>query len=139
MRVCMRRAQPAQMLLLFYSDESYAMLGINATFTALSCNTTCMYGSCTGSTCLCQPGYSGTWCDQVACPNNCSAHGVCVNECVCDDGFSGDDCSIATLPNTWRQLTTAAGGFTARFGQSAVYDADADAMWFEASRPSVVA
>ena len=50
--------------------------------------------------CECPMNMTGWNCDQIACPNNCSAHlnqGNCVEDdrsfCNCSRGFSGDDCS----------------------------------------------
>ncbi|KAK0132071.1 Tenascin [Merluccius polli] len=55
-------------------------------------------GSCG---CVCEPGWSGVNCTEVACPGACHAQGHCVDgTCHCFQGFSGDDCQQrACLPD----------------------------------------
>jgi len=80
-------------------------------------------GKCETSTgnCVCQLGYEGAACERMACPKQCSNHGICTSMreaaslfngyslnrsvaytlwdadqifgCVCDVGFEGADCS----------------------------------------------
>ncbi|KAJ8339423.1 hypothetical protein SKAU_G00362090 [Synaphobranchus kaupii] len=53
-------------------------------------------GSCG---CVCEPGWTGPNCTEVACPNHCQDQGRCVDgKCVCFEGFTGDDCNIEVCP-----------------------------------------
>lgn len=77
-------------------------------------------------TCVCRDGFHGRACSRLACPNDCSQHGVCqdmghyasvkdpgegevyryddvwdsgkVFGCNCDEGFFGPDCSLRHCP-----------------------------------------
>lgn len=53
------------------------------------------HGSCLGSACVCQPGWSGARCNIKACDDRCNEHGQCINgTCVCHRGFNGKYCGI---------------------------------------------
>jgi len=74
-------------------------------------------GTCNRDTgeCECFDGYSGSGCAQLACPNDCSGHGVCrrlaeqntdytswdrhkTTTCICDPGYENVDCSDRICP-----------------------------------------
>jgi len=73
-------------------------------------------GRCEYSSCICDHGYSGTFCEHINCPNSfcyddldiwsserchhCSGHGNCIeSKCHCDNGWIGHDCSFRDCPN----------------------------------------
>jgi hypothetical protein len=62
-------------------------------------NSSLSKGSCVAGKCVCQNGYTGTFCDAFSCraPNCNSANGggVCTgaNTCTCNSGFSLPDCT----------------------------------------------
>lgn len=74
-------------------------------------NQNCGYGKClsTGtcaSTCVCDPGYNGTNCEQkldICLSNPCLNNGVCASNnndrwtCQCAPGFTGPRCSVALI------------------------------------------
>jgi len=49
--------------------------------------------------CLCQPGFSGDYCEVAhSCQGQCSGHGECVNgKCICECGYDGEACDRAAL------------------------------------------
>ena len=60
------------------------------------------HGSCSGGTCSCRSGYSGSSCgtppDLCEYPThvNCGSHGSCSGgTCSCTDGYSGSSCAVA--------------------------------------------
>lgn len=70
-------------------------------------------GACDRKTgeCVCEPGFEGSACQRVACPNDCSGHGKCrlissndkwednrIQQCYCDGGYQGPDCSQRICP-----------------------------------------
>uniref|UniRef100_A0A674K3X4 Fibrillin 3 n=1 Tax=Terrapene triunguis TaxID=2587831 RepID=A0A674K3X4_9SAUR len=60
-----------------------------------TCNVRCMNGgSCNEESCLCQKGYTGTYCGQPVCENGCQNGGRCIgpNRCACVYGFTGPQC-----------------------------------------------
>ncbi|XP_010072873.1 PREDICTED: fibrillin-2-like, partial [Pterocles gutturalis] len=60
-----------------------------------TCNVRCMNGgSCSEESCLCQKGYTGTYCGQPVCENGCQNGGRCIgpNRCACVYGFTGPQC-----------------------------------------------
>ncbi|XP_039615423.1 fibrillin-2 isoform X1 [Polypterus senegalus] len=59
------------------------------------CNIRCMNGGiCSEEQCKCQKGYTGTYCSQSICDNDCQNGGRCVgpNRCACIYGFTGPQC-----------------------------------------------
>ncbi|CAN0399749.1 unnamed protein product, partial [Discosporangium mesarthrocarpum] len=86
--------------------------------------------------CICPPGYTGSACQRLECPNNCSGKGLCATlsqaaemygmtrnagvgsyvyslwdadmstMCVCDWGYTGADCSLRLCPKGDDPLTT---------------------------------
>uniref|UniRef100_A0A663MPD5 Fibrillin 3 n=1 Tax=Athene cunicularia TaxID=194338 RepID=A0A663MPD5_ATHCN len=63
--------------------------------TVQTCNVRCMNGgSCSEESCLCQKGYTGTYCGQPVCENGCQNGGRCIgpNRCACVYGFTGPQC-----------------------------------------------
>ena len=67
--------------------------------TKLTCPNCSGHGNCDTSTglCTCTGGYTGTNCDTIPCPNNCSGnYGTCNTStgiCTCTYGFTGTDCA----------------------------------------------
>ncbi|XP_068508852.1 tenascin isoform X3 [Syngnathus scovelli] len=44
--------------------------------------------------CTCEPGWKGSNCTDMECPENCEDHGHCEDgKCVCDEPWTGSDCS----------------------------------------------
>jgi hypothetical protein len=75
-------------------------------------------GTCNRSSglCECYAGFEGEGCTRMACPNDCSGHGVCKRaidnnsdfvgwdayksqRCTCDGGYTGTDCSMRICPS----------------------------------------
>lgn len=82
--------------------------------TRVLCGNGCSgHGVCnvTTATCVCDLGYTGTWCGKVklpsVCPSACSGHGRCTNEgtCECYFGFEGAACQTAVDPCPCRHGT----------------------------------
>lgn len=67
----------------------------------LNCNNG-YYDSTTGK-CVCNTGYTGTYCDTAVdlCAGiTCSGHGTCANGvCTCNTDYYGDDCSVQCTEN----------------------------------------
>ncbi|EPY80078.1 tenascin isoform 1 [Camelus ferus] len=68
-------------------------------FSTEGCGCNChLRGQCLDGQCVCDEGFTGEDCSQVACPSDCNdqgneEHGRCVDgRCVCQDGFAGEDC-----------------------------------------------
>lgn len=60
------------------------------------------HGSYRNSQCFCDPGFSGSTCNEaIACLNHCSERGTCsMGLCFCEPGFTGSDCSVSlSCPN----------------------------------------
>jgi hypothetical protein len=53
------------------------------------------HGTCSGGTCSCRDGFSGSRCQTDPCADiSCGAHGSCSGgACSCRDGFSGSTCT----------------------------------------------
>uniref|UniRef100_A0A670KEG4 Fibrillin 3 n=1 Tax=Podarcis muralis TaxID=64176 RepID=A0A670KEG4_PODMU len=69
--------------------------GGNQCIVLQSCNVRCMNGgSCNEEACLCQKGYTGTYCGQPVCESGCQNGGRCIgpNRCACVYGFTGPQC-----------------------------------------------
>ncbi len=53
----------------------------------------CVNGACEEGTCLCQPGWTGSRCEEKLCEPECGPHGNCVNGvCECDPNWAGPTC-----------------------------------------------
>ena len=60
---------------------------------------------------MCQPGFHGEDCSEVACPDHCSHHGVCTDgSCLCYDGWMGSACSLRSCPNDCSERGTCING-----------------------------
>ena len=102
--------------LFFTIDNNFLILEINTNLTLnkTACqtgihncenNSTCMSNSNNGSyTCLCQPGFNGTYCEQDERPclpnkNRCRNNATCTQygwkyNCTCESGYTGFHCEI---------------------------------------------
>jgi len=58
-------------------------------------------GVCANGTCACLIGWQGNDCSRLACPSDCSQHGVCQADatCLCDPGWGGAGCMTPLCPN----------------------------------------
>jgi len=64
------------------------------------CGGCSMHGMCVGDKCVCEAGYGGPQCADVAggalvarCPNNCNGQGMCLfGKCYCSPGWGGVGC-----------------------------------------------
>uniref|UniRef100_A0A0K0F9G7 Teneurin-3 (inferred by orthology to a human protein) n=2 Tax=Strongyloides venezuelensis TaxID=75913 RepID=A0A0K0F9G7_STRVS len=44
--------------------------------------------------CECKEGWTGAFCDEKTCENNCNNHGICKEgKCYCENGYFSNDCS----------------------------------------------
>ncbi|XP_072384771.1 fibrillin-1-like [Diabrotica undecimpunctata] len=62
-----------------------------------SCRAICMNGgSCVDGKCVCSAGYSGEFCTEPICEEQCKNGGRCIgpDRCACFYGFSGNHCEI---------------------------------------------
>ena len=56
------------------------------------------HGTCDSQgECVCEPWYSGAFCDTVVCPRGCGGRGVCTGPgvCQCQSGYSGTSVCLA--------------------------------------------
>ena len=56
----------------------------------------CNNGHCSSGRCICNSGYSGTYCDQNDCSSNCDNGHCDLDTCVCYSGYSGIYCNYYT-------------------------------------------
>jgi len=58
-------------------------------------------GVCANGTCACLLGWQGDDCSKLACPSDCSGHGICQEDatCLCDQGWDGAGCATPICPN----------------------------------------
>ena len=58
-------------------------------------------GVCANGTCTCLVGWQGDDCSKLACPSDCSGHGICQEDatCLCDQGWDGAGCATPICPN----------------------------------------
>ncbi|GAB6023337.1 hypothetical protein CHUAL_008138 [Chamberlinius hualienensis] len=111
-------ATSGKMLIMLFSDESYALKGFEAEYSVTDCPFNCSgHGRCAGGRCRCNHPWSGRWCQLQLCHNDCSTskgHGKCQifpepARCNCTAGYIGRSCSVGfnTSLNTnwWHQLT----------------------------------
>ncbi|KFD71160.1 hypothetical protein M514_04996 [Trichuris suis] len=84
-----------KILVLFYLFFEYS-----GKLTAGVCSLDCgSHGRCIDNDCHCEPGWTGSFCNQVACLPGCSDHGHCKNgSCECSAGWNGLNCHIAGCP-----------------------------------------
>ena len=68
-------------------------------------------GACANGTCVCQPGFHGEDCSEVACPDHCSHHGVCTDgSCLCYVGWVGRACALRACLNDCSERGTCING-----------------------------
>ena len=60
-----------QVTILFYSDTNYRLDGFNITVSGVTCDSLCSNGACHGRQCRCDQGWTGMWCNEPLCPNDC--------------------------------------------------------------------
>ncbi|BES89065.1 Plexin repeat [Nesidiocoris tenuis] len=89
-----------------YKAEGDSKGGFNATVFVLSCPDNCPNERvCLKGSCVCPEGTTGHDCQDILCPNNCSAHlnqGHCDKDygrCVCASGWGGANCSSPLDPD----------------------------------------
>ncbi|CAA9996215.1 unnamed protein product [Nesidiocoris tenuis] len=89
-----------------YKAEGDSKGGFNATVFVLSCPDNCPNERvCLKGSCVCPEGTTGHDCQDILCPNNCSAHlnqGHCDKDygrCVCATGWGGANCSSPLDPD----------------------------------------
>ncbi|XP_059085513.1 fibrillin-2-like [Tigriopus californicus] len=61
------------------------------------CESTCLNGgTCKDGECLCRPGYTGEYCQEPVCKQDCENGGRCIgpNRCACVYGYTGRYCEI---------------------------------------------
>ncbi|XP_054283597.1 multiple epidermal growth factor-like domains protein 8 [Macrosteles quadrilineatus] len=80
--------------------------GFNATVEVLGCPEKCPRNRvCRAGVCVCPDGSTGPECNDLLCPNNCTAdlkQGVCdkgYGRCLCVDGWGGPQCATRLTPN----------------------------------------
>eukprot|EP00301_Raphidiophrys_heterophryoidea_P007780 c12967_g1_i5.p1 GENE.c12967_g1_i5~~c12967_g1_i5.p1 ORF type:complete len:1074 (-),score=149.82 c12967_g1_i5:2239-5460(-) len=70
-------------------------------YTGLACDTRVMasgHGSVVNGVIVCDKGWTGDECDELACPHNCNERGACVEGiCRCRGMWRGADCSVHTI------------------------------------------
>ncbi|XP_018328225.1 fibrillin-2 isoform X2 [Agrilus planipennis] len=62
-----------------------------------TCKAICMNGgTCKDRKCLCKPGFTGDYCTEPICVENCKNGGRCIgpDRCACVFGFTGNHCEI---------------------------------------------
>ena len=57
------------------------------------CLSTCKNGNCIAGSCICNSGYSGTYCDQSDCLNKCNNGDCNGGTCTCISGYGGVYCT----------------------------------------------
>ena len=65
----------------------------------------CEHGKCRQQRCVCHHGWTGAYCDQLACDSRCAGHGYCNNgSCVCKPGWNGKQCTLGEYDKYVRRI-----------------------------------
>jgi len=93
------------------SNHCYAFCGVSVVHVGpCGCPNNCGgHGSCSveSKSCVCDEGFGGADCVDVACPGNtCGGHGMCIDHptgdyCSCQTGYTGTYCDVPVLGLTW--------------------------------------
>ncbi|VDL83459.1 unnamed protein product [Nippostrongylus brasiliensis] len=106
-------APSGKALIYFFSDLAMNLSGFNITYEFEKCPYNCnSRGSCTNSTCVCNEGYTGAYCDTRICterdegrPGPCLHGGTCRHSrCSCPPSFHGETCQVETVQSVWDRI-----------------------------------
>lgn len=128
-----------QMLIYFFSDESYHQEGFEAIYVIQDCPHDCSsHGKCVNNECQCYAGYWGDYCQLKICPNYCHPNGKCdVSSksagCICNEGYAGLHCDLSLNDDVgnklWYLLSSSGSGFIPRTSHSGVFVESSNSLW----------
>ncbi|XP_005755461.1 multiple epidermal growth factor-like domains protein 8, partial [Pundamilia nyererei] len=132
-------AKSGKMLLHFFSDSNYNLLGFFAFYTISLCPGACGgHGRCDSSTskCHCHQGWGGPSCTTPLCTQACSVNGQCDKKgerCLCKPGFVGQNCQLGLYNDSgagkWWRVSEENPYTPPRTGSAGVYLSSTGAMY----------